>query len=274
MPIWLARVIGLLHGLVHRGGGHEADAKAGQPMAASERYQFETQLREPVAQWLRDVHPNVVLADEVGPRYAPTDLVAGVPGSLDDRLASRVVPLDNRDQLELLGFLATPRAQTELRARFGGRSWAGLQADLIAPLAEAGVIGLDADGRWLTEVIPPSPFEEIFTVELKLSNWRKALRQAALHQLFANRAHIAMPADRIGEPLTLECHRLGLGLLAVDTDGTVDPAVEPRNADPVDPLEARAVGETLLADQLGLRGPVAPAGSPRPRTGAVLVGAS
>jgi hypothetical protein len=62
---------------------------------------------------------------------------------------------------------------------------------------------------------------EIVTIEVKMSNWRKAAFQAARNRIFAHMSYIALPgkvAERVrSEPII---RNLGVGLISVDDDGT------------------------------------------------------
>ena len=63
---------------------------------------------------------------------------------------------------------------------------------------------------------------EIITVEVKVSNWQKAIEQAARNRIFAHRSFVALPdrvADRIREEAILG--KLGLGILGVSETGEV-----------------------------------------------------
>lgn len=55
-----------------------------------------------------------------------------------------------------------------------------------------------------------------YAVELKIADWQKALKQAAIYQLCADYCYVAMPADK-AQRLKLQHFRsAGVGLLGVD----------------------------------------------------------
>ena len=56
-------------------------------------------------------------------------------------------------------------------------------------------------------------------VELKLRRWTRAIEQALLYQLCADRVYIAMPADRTDRVDREVLHKHGLGLIAVEQSG-------------------------------------------------------
>ncbi len=76
-------------------------------------------------------------------------------------------------------------------------------------------------GRWADLV--GARESEIVAVELKLRDWRAALRQATAYQVGADRAWVAMPLAEASRAYRHR-HRFeaeGVGLLAVDDQGRV-----------------------------------------------------
>lgn len=74
---------------------------------------------------------------------------------------------------------------------------------------------------------------EIVTIEVKVSNWQKALAQAQRNRLFAHRSYVAIPdglAARVKSEPAFK--RFGIGMLAVHDDGRVTVARRPRRATP------------------------------------------
>jgi hypothetical protein len=59
--------------------------------------------------------------------------------------------------------------------------------------------------------------DEILTIELKLANWRRALRQARDHLLAADRAYVCVPAIKLTASCIGECRSRGIGLLALES---------------------------------------------------------
>jgi hypothetical protein len=65
-----------------------------------------------------------------------------------------------------------------------------------------------------------------YAVELKLSNWQRALQQAAVYQLGADYSFVALPI-RVALTLDLETFKkCGVGVLMVRPDGTVGALLE------------------------------------------------
>jgi hypothetical protein len=75
---------------------------------------------------------------------------------------------------------------------------------------------------------------EIVTIEVKVSDWRRAVEQAARNRIFAHRSYVALPqqtAERVRmEPLF---GQLGLGLVGVTDEKAVQILRKPRRRQPV-----------------------------------------
>lgn len=75
---------------------------------------------------------------------------------------------------------------------------------------------------------------EIVTIEVKVSDWQRAVEQAARNRIFAHRSYVALPqrtAQRVRtEPLF---GRLGLGVIGVTDENTVEIIRKPRRTQPV-----------------------------------------
>lgn len=77
---------------------------------------------------------------------------------------------------------------------------------------------------------------ELITIEIKLKDWKKAIRQASDHQLYADKSYICMPKPRKGvqnKDLLKSLRASGIGLMwfVVDTDnGSVPYFEEPVRA--------------------------------------------
>ena len=82
--------------------------------------------------------------------------------------------------------------------------------------AEVGIAGRYAD------LLAYRP-EEIVAIELKLEDWKGALRQGMAYQLGADRAFVAMPLARVQDVWRRRdaFEREGIGLLAIDPLGRV-----------------------------------------------------
>lgn len=79
------------------------------------------------------------------------------------------------------------------------------------------------------EVLP-----EIVTIEAKISNWRRAIHQAARNRVFAHRSYLALP-ERVASRVRKQdqVQRLGLGVISVDDNGDVVVLRRPRRRNPL-----------------------------------------
>src|SRR2546426_965852 len=104
-----------------------------------------------------------------------------------------------------------------LRERDLARPVAGHFAALgYRVFAEVGIAGRYAD-------LVAYSSEELVAIELKLEDWKGALRQGMAYQLGTNRAFVAMPLARVQDVWRHRgaFEREGVGLLAIDAAGCV-----------------------------------------------------
>ena len=77
------------------------------------------------------------------------------------------------------------------------------------------------------------PLPEILAVEVKVSNWQRALEQAKRNRLFCHRSFVALPTDVAARVRQQPWFRqFGIGLLAVDSEGHVSVMRRTRRATP------------------------------------------
>jgi hypothetical protein len=69
--------------------------------------------------------------------------------------------------------------------------------------------------------------DESLAIELKVSNWKRALKQAATYQTFAKYSYVALPRSHVHRALTHASmfRSLGVGLMSVKRD--VEVHIEP-----------------------------------------------
>jgi hypothetical protein len=67
-------------------------------------------------------------------------------------------------------------------------------------------------------------------IEMKLSNWKRAIEQAFVYEVFANRSYIAMPENkkRLLQKNISEFNRWGIGILIVCDDKRVEVLHHPK----------------------------------------------
>ena len=87
----------------------------------------------------------------------------------------------------------------------------------VLRLVKLGLMSERSDGvRVRANALPTGA--HVVAVEVKLTRWRKALRQASDYLRFANEAYVALPASVIGRNATAlaACADVGVGVIAVD----------------------------------------------------------
>ena len=67
-------------------------------------------------------------------------------------------------------------------------------------------------------------------IEMKLTRWRRAVEQAILYQLCADRVFVAMPEGRIDRVDTSLLRQHGIGLLAVQPSGRCREVLVPQQS--------------------------------------------
>ena len=78
------------------------------------------------------------------------------------------------------------------------------------------------------EILP-----EIVTIEIKVSNWQRAVEQAARNRIFAHMSFVALP-EKVAERVRTEplLQRLGIGLISVADDNSATTIKKPRRGQP------------------------------------------
>ena len=67
------------------------------------------------------------------------------------------------------------------------------------------------------DVILINEYDEIISIEFKVSKWRHAIEQAKNHKLGADRAYICLPERNISEVLKKAVEDAGIGLFLFDS---------------------------------------------------------
>lgn len=81
--------------------------------------------------------------------------------------------------------------------------------------------------------------EEIIAIEVKVRNWRKALRQAIIYQLCANRTYVALYHKYSSSVKSHFFLRYGVGLIEID--GYIDIKIESKKNVAINPFYQEAI---------------------------------
>lgn len=189
----------------------------------------------PVSAVVEELMPDGRIPDhvlrEVPAGQGVVDLLAV---DFDDDVLSRRVraglgPIVLPLRIEVLSHLRPDRflSLERLAARVGSNPRA-LRRSTLGPLAEIGAIDLDATRARATGVWIPVA-KRMTAIELKLSKWQSAMRQAYNAGRAADRSWAILDARRSGGALRNRDYfaELGIGLAFIDTEGALAVAHHP-----------------------------------------------
>jgi hypothetical protein len=115
-------------------------------------------------------------------------------------------------------------------------------------------------GKHVDLVFSTRQMRYLYAVEVKTINWRGAIKQAALNQLFAQLSYVALPAkvvNRFDELDRSIFHKHHVGLITVDDEATIEiPAVRNGFLHPMHHANVRTMLRTanasLIPKELGV----------------------
>lgn len=165
---------------------------------------------------------------------ASLPLGAGIPDLVVVSYEPQVFALANVElgDAEILAYLrAVGKARLDTIAeRMGGSS--RILSRRLYNLVEAEAVVSSSNTFSLTpvwrQILP-----EIVTIEIKVSNWQRAIEQAARNRIFAHMSYIALP-ERVSLRVRTEpvFRTLGIGLISVTDDGSAVTVRKPRRRAP------------------------------------------
>jgi hypothetical protein len=204
----------------------------------SSAFRFESEMTDTVEALVRRLTPG-----RVRPEHVLREMPAGqgvvdlLTVDFDDEVLSQRVraglgPIELPLRIEVLSHLRTDRfLSLERLARRVSSNPRALTRSTLRPLAEMGAIELDrtrarATGAW----VPVA--KRLTAVELKLSRWRDAVRQADNAAWAADRSWVVLDARRASRALDNRDYfmELGIGLAVLDTDRVLRVVERPRRA--------------------------------------------
>jgi hypothetical protein len=177
--------------------------------------------RSPASFVLREVQAAVGLVDLVA--------VSFNDDSLSSRICSGLEPITQPLRIQVLDALGARALRLETLARRLGRNPKALVRSTLGPLAELGAVEMEsgkvaATGTWR------SVAARLTAVELKLSKWRSAVRQADNASLSADAAWVVLDDVRAAGAVAAVAVfvEYGLGLATVDSAGELRVICRPR----------------------------------------------
>jgi hypothetical protein len=208
------------------------DSRVSQP------FRFESDMADPVEALVRRLTPG-----QQPPAHVLREMPAGqgVVDLLavdfnDDVLLRRVRaglgPIEFPLRIEVLSHLRADRfSSLDRLARLVGSNPPALTRSTLRPLADLGAIELERTRARATGIWIPVA-KRLTAVELKLSKWRSAARQADNAAWAADRSWVVLDARKAGAALRNHDYFLefGIGLAVVDSDGVLRVVERPRRS--------------------------------------------
>ena len=86
--------------------------------------------------------------------------------------------------------------------------------------------------RSIDLVLIDSKKDILKTIEFKLSDWKKAIKQAIDHQIIADYAYLCMPKKKINAQMMEQLNKYGIGLYLYDSaTDNLELVVQPRKSE-------------------------------------------
>ncbi|MEV0740302.1 hypothetical protein AB0I51_31210 [Streptomyces sp. NPDC050549] len=184
--------------------------------------------------------------------------------TVEDRKRRGVHPIQSKSAIDVISLLSDAQKQnaagkptppslpTSDIASKTLTSTSHLSQQLLPKLIEYGWVERVGRGQWHAKHYYKCPTTSIYAIEVKRSDWQRALSQAASHTKFANKTFLAMDAERLPRSqnmLRTALDHAGVGLLSVSADALNSPLTvvanparkSPRNS------ERSVVSERILA---------------------------
>ncbi|GGY21732.1 hypothetical protein [Streptomyces tanashiensis] len=199
---------------------------------------------------------------EVQTSQGVVDLIFAVflPTHVNEREIWGVHPIQERSALDALtalsqkvsepqGFLTMSTVEIADRVRI---SPSHLRKKVLPHLVDLGWVERSGKSYWRARHLHKCPTSSIYAIEVKRSEWQRALMQATSHTRFANKTYVAMDASRIPRsPESFEgaMRFTGIGMISVSADDQHPPVsvvIEARKKSPSS-VDRLLVAERLLA---------------------------
>jgi hypothetical protein len=152
---------------------------------------------------------------QVGMRI-PDLIVIDAPSDYkEDAVSSGVSQLESTVLAELCNH--GPQGLRSIADAIFTREWRIL--DALSRLLKSGLVAEEAPGAFRATCCEVVRSPSIVSIEVKLTDWRRAIDQAKSYLSFSDYSLIALPAPIAGRPAVLtECKNSGIGLIAVELE--------------------------------------------------------
>lgn len=183
---------------------------------------------------------------------------------IDDRRNWGVHPIQSKSAIDIVSFLTTVQQNYELGSQASPiattseiayrtlTSASHVTQQLIPMLIEYGWVERTGRGQWRCKHAYQCPTTSIYAIEVKRSDWQRALGQATSHTRFANKTFLAMDSERLPKTrnnLLAALEHAGVGLLSISADPIKEPLTVVANPSRKSPInnERFVVAERVLA---------------------------
>ncbi|MDX2393425.1 Rrf2 family transcriptional regulator [Streptomyces sp. DK15] len=126
-----------------------------------------------------------------------------------------------------------------------------LRQKVLPHLVDAGWIERSAKAQWIAKHSYECPTTSMYAIEVKRSEWQRALMQAAPHTRFANKTYLAMDSGRLPKSTQILKQALqfaGVGMISVSAEhqAPLEMVLDPKRKNPAT-NERSLVAERVLA---------------------------
>lgn len=112
------------------------------------------------------------------------------------------------------------------------------EVDLIAPLVKSYIekgykayAEVQLSTRWIDVLLLNERTSEVIAVELKLTEWKKAYRQAKVYQIAADYVYVGMPEEYVHRAVTNKSYFDDLGIGVLSINGVATEVIEAKKSE-------------------------------------------
>lgn len=183
---------------------------------------------------------------------------------IEERKRWGLHPIQSKSAIDIASFLtstqhkcevgnrSSPAATTSEIAASTLTSPSHITQQLMPMLMEYGWVERAGRGQWKSKHVYQCPTTSLYAIEVKRTDWQRALGQASSHARFANKTFLAMDSERLPktqDTLRAALEHAGIGLLSVSADPFKEPLTVVANPSRKSPKnnERFVVAERVLA---------------------------
>ncbi len=183
---------------------------------------------------------------------------------IEDRKKWGLHPIQSKSAIDIASSLTAAQQQCEAGSRPSPivttseiassilTSPSHITQQLMPMLREFGWVERAGRGQWQSKHAYQCPTTSLYAIEVKRTDWQRALAQASSHTRFANKTFLAMDAERLPKSqhtLLAALNHAGMGLLSISADPLTEPLTVIHNPPRKSPRNSErfVVAERVLA---------------------------